>query len=232
MIQAVIFDMDGVLLDSEPLHHQTMNAILAEEGCRELSVTEYAAYMGTTDVYTWQDVIDRFQLPRPFSYYRDRYDTLILEQYCRSAKPAAGAGWLLGELKARGLRLAVASSSRSTWVEICLRALGMRSDFELVVNGDMVAHSKPNPEIYLLAASMLAVPPESCLVVEDAPNGIAAARAAGMFTVAVETAYTLNEDTSAADVHLRSLADFDFSLLGEDRGRPQGVAPTSPAKQP
>lgn len=212
-IRAGIFDMDGVLLDSEPLHHEAVNEILVEEGRGGIPFSEYAPYMGTTLEYTWYDLIARYQLPRPFVYYRDRYDSVILDHYRRSSRTAAGAVWLIGELKARGLPLAVASSSRTEWVETCLQALDLRQYFDEVVTGDMVTHSKPDPEIYLIAASLLKVAPEHCLAFEDAPKGIAAARAAGMYTIAVETAYTRDEDTSAAQVCLRSLAEFDLTLL-------------------
>ena len=79
----------------------------------------------------------------------------------------------------------------------------------------MVTRGKPDPEIYLIAASLLRTAPEHCLAFEDAPKGVAAARAAGVFTVAIETAYTAGQDTSAANAHLQSLADFDLSLLDE-----------------
>lgn len=212
-IQAVIFDMDGVLLDSEPLHYQAVNEILAEEGGRGLPFADYLPYIGTTVEYTWNDLIERYRLPRPFIYYQDRYDSLILDHYRRSAVLAPGAAWLLAEFKARGLPLAVASSSRTAWVSTCLETLGVADFFDAIVTGDMISRSKPDPEIYREAAALVQTLAERCLAIEDAPKGIAAARAAGMVTVAVETPYTANEDTSAAQIHLRSLADFDLSLL-------------------
>ncbi|MGI8551179.1 MAG: HAD family hydrolase [Dehalococcoidia bacterium] len=212
-IQACVFDMDGVLLDSEPLHHQAVNEILVEEGRAGIPFVDYAPYMGTTLEYTWLDLIKRYELPQPLAYYRDRYDAVILDHYRRSSTIAIGVNWFIGELRARDLRLAVASSSRTEWVESCLCALGLREYFEVVVTGDMVLRSKPDPEIYLIAAARLQTSPNCCMAIEDAPKGIAAAKAAGMFTVAVETAYTAGEDTSAADLHVHSLADFDLPLL-------------------
>jgi HAD superfamily hydrolase (TIGR01509 family) len=210
--------MDGVLLDSEPLHHQAVNEILAEEGHGGIPFEEYVQYLGTTVEYTWYDLIARYRLEHPFLYYRDRYDTVILEHYRQASQASAGVNWLIGELRARGLRLAVASSSRTEWVETCLAALGLREYFDAVVTGDMVTHSKPDPEIYLIAASRLQTPPTRCLAFEDAPKGAVAAHAAGMLTVAIETAYTAGQDTAAADIHLRSLADFDLSLLDQRTG--------------
>lgn len=212
--------MDGVLLDSEPLHHQAVNEILAEEGHGGLPFPEYAAYLGTTLEYTWHDLIERYHLEHPFVYYRDRYDTLILEHYRQASEVSEGVNWLIAELKARELRLAVASSSRTDWVETCLAALDLRRYFDAIVTGDMVTRSKPDPEIYLIAASLVQTEPERCLALEDAPKGVAAARAAGMFTVAVQTQYTADQDTSAANMHLRSLADFNLTVLD---GKGDGV---------
>lgn len=213
--EAGIFDMDGVLLDSEPLHFQAVNEVLAEDGVAAIPFEEYARYLGTTLEYTWRDLIERHALQRPFLHYRDRYDALILDHYRRSSEIAPGARRLLRRLRDKGLRLAVASSSRTEWVETCLIALGLHEAFDAVVTGDMVKQSKPDPEIYLAAASLVQARANRCLAFEDAPKGIAAARAAGMFTVAVETPYTKHEDTSAANIQLSSLAEFDLSLLTE-----------------
>jgi beta-phosphoglucomutase-like phosphatase (HAD superfamily) len=114
---------------------------------------------------------------------------------------------------ALGLPLAVASSSRATWVETCLKALGIRHYFDVVVGGDMVASGKPDPEIYLLAAHLLGTPPQECFAVEDSPKGIAAAVSAGMLAIAVATPYTQNAQTGNAHIHLHSLAEFDYSFL-------------------
>lgn len=209
---AVVFDMDGVLLDSEPLHHRVLNEVLAAEG-RTLSFEEYRPYIGTTLEYTWSDIIRRFDLAGPVSAYIDRYDAGILESYRRHAMIAPGVRALLDDLAARGLRLAVASSSRTSWVEAALATLGIRPSFELIVTGDMVQRSKPDPEIYLLAAERLGVPPERCLAIEDAPKGVQAARAAGMTVVGVRTAYTAHLSLDGAAVVLDSLEGFTPDLL-------------------
>lgn len=212
-VLAVVFDMDGVLLDSEPLHHRALNELLVQDGSRGLTFEEYVPYMGTTDEYTWTDLIQRFGLPHAFAHYRDRYDERILELYRGSSVLAPGAACLLDELKARRLPLAVASSSRCSWVESCLDALDIRHQFDVVVSGEMVRRSKPDPEIFLLAARLLGIAPTACLAIEDSPQGVAAAVASGMLTVAVDSPYPTAAQTSAAQIHLRSLEDFDCSLL-------------------
>jgi HAD superfamily hydrolase (TIGR01509 family) len=211
-IEGVVFDMDGVLLDSEPLHHEVVNELLAEEGA-SLTVDEYLGYVGTTLEDTWGDLVRRFGLTRPYEYYRDRYDEGIRRLYAERSELLPGAAWLVGELKRLGLRLAVASSSRTAWVEACLAHLGLRDRFDAVVTGDMVAHGKPDPEIYLLAARRLGLTPERCLAIEDAPKGAESARRAGMAVVAVDTPYTAGVDVPAADVRIAGLDRFDFDWL-------------------
>ncbi len=216
---AVIFDMDGVLVDSEPLHHRTLNEVLAEEGCPGLDVEAYVPYMGTTDVYTWSDLIRRFSLPNTCEYYCDRYDERILLAYRRHSILAPGALQAINGFRQLGLPLAVASSSRREWVETCLAALGVRHSFDAVVSGEMVTHSKPDPEIYLLAAQRLGAPPRACLAIEDSPQGVAAAIAAGMFTIAVGSSYPTAGNTRGAHVRLRTLEDLDAASLASGARR-------------
>jgi HAD superfamily hydrolase (TIGR01509 family) len=212
VLQAVIFDMDGVLLDSEPLHHAVLNEVLASEG-RPLSFDEYRPYIGTTLEYTWSDLIHRFQLAGPIEQYILRYDAGILESYRQHSVIAPGVPRLLDLLARRNLRRAVASSSRTSWVEAALTTLGIRGDFELIVTGDMVTHSKPHPEIYLLAAERLSVEPSACLAIEDSPKGVASAAAAGMTVVGVRTEYTEGAQLDGAAAVLDSLEQFSPELL-------------------
>jgi HAD superfamily hydrolase (TIGR01509 family) len=220
-IRGFVFDMDGVLLDSEPLHHHAVNQLLRADGCRELSFDEYVPYMGTTDDYTWGDLASRFALPSPAAVYIDRYNGIVLDLYRNNAVIAPGARSLLLELRRMGLGLAVASSSRRAWVEACLESLGIRDLFNVVLSGEMVKRSKPDPEIFLLAARALGLEPGECVAIEDSPNGVASAVAAGMYTVAVASPYPTAGATNAAHIHLTSLEEFDCSLLQAGVTQPQ-----------
>jgi len=213
----MVFDMDGVLLDSEPLHHDVLNGVLAAEG-RMLSFDEYRPYIGTTLEYTWSDLIRRYSLTGPVEDYILRYDEGILESYRRHSVIAPGVRQLLNLLSERGIRRAVASSSRTSWVESALETLGIREDFELLVTGDMVTHSKPDPEIYLLAAGRLGVDAHSCLAIEDSPKGVASARAAGMTVIGVRTPYTSHLTLEGAAIVLDSLEELTGEVLERGRG--------------
>ena len=188
--QAVIFDLDGVLVDSEQQHHAAANAVLAEDGQRPLSVAEYARYLGLTDEDMWHDLRTRRDLSLPHEHYLRRFDSHVLAEYRQRATAAPGAVDLLDWLTACGLPLAVASSSRVQWVETCLDAIGVRRYFDRIVAGDMVTRGKPDPEIFLVAAHQLRAQPGRCVVFEDSPAGVTAASRAGMYTIAVSTPYT------------------------------------------
>jgi HAD superfamily hydrolase (TIGR01509 family) len=122
-------------------------------------------------------------------------------------EPASGARELIEQLRARGLKLAVASSSPRVWVEATLAALGLAESFEAIVAGDEVARSKPDPEIFLRAAEKLGVAPAHCLVIEDSPGGVAGAVAAGMRVVAVRSPLTGGRSFAEAALTIDSLAD-------------------------
>lgn len=227
MIEAVVFDMDGVLLDSEPLHHVVLNDVLAVEGT-SLSFDEYRPYIGTTLEYTWSDIIRRFNLAGPIEDYILRYDDGILDSYRRNSVIAPGVRRLLDLLAERGIRRAVASSSRTSWVEAALATLGIRQDFELLVTGDMVTHSKPHPEIYLLAARRLGVDPARCLAVEDSPKGTASACAAGMAVIGVKTEYTAHLTLEGAAIVLDSLEEMTGEMIDRVTGPAESSSTPSP----
>ena len=226
--QAVIFDLDGVLVDSEPLHHHAANAVLLEDGQPPLSLAEYTRYVGVTDEDLWRDLRTIRDLGRPHEHYLSRFDRLVLAEYRLHAVAAPGAVDLLDWLTACGLPLAVASSSHAHWVKTCLHAIGLLRYFDRVVAGDMVARAKPDPEIYLLAARQLRAQPARCVVFEDSPPGVTAASRAGMYTIAVCTAYTPPGLVTGAHFAVNSLAEVSQALRGRTFARaahrgPSGV---------
>ncbi|HJN92400.1 MAG TPA: HAD family phosphatase [Dehalococcoidia bacterium] len=221
---AVLFDMDGVLVDGEPLHFAAVNEILAEEQV-ELDMDTYRLYMGTTLSHTWTDLQRRFSLAHDFDYYAQRYDRVVMEQYRTQAAPMPGARRLLDQLQEANVPRAVASSSNRDWVETALGALGFRDDFQVIVAGDEVRNGKPDPEIYLTAAEKIGAEPTVCTVIEDAPAGIESGRRAGMQVVAVRTEMTEGLDLDGATRIIDSLEQFDLRWLedapdqGADRKR-------------
>lgn len=212
-IEAVIFDMDGVLADSEPLYHLSLNQVLQAHGY-SLSDEDNRIILGTTVEFTWQTLKDRFRLDGDLQDWIGVYDEVLLKNLRENIVPSPGLYDLLDSLQARGLPFGLASSSQSNWVEVILAILKVKERFRVVMSGDMVINGKPAPEIYLTAASKLGIEPSRCLVFEDSPHGIKAGKAAGMTVVAVLTEMTQGLDLSLADHHIESLADFDLALLG------------------
>ncbi len=211
-IQAVIFDMDGVLSDSEPIYQDSLNQVLSEHGYA-LTDEDNAQILGTTVEYSWRWIIDRFGLEGSLEDWVARYDSIIVDNLRRRVEASPGVYELLDGVKARGLKLGLASSSQGNWVEALLTTLGVQDKFETIVSGEMVTNGKPDPEIFLTAARRLGVDPARCLVIEDSPHGISAGKSAGMKVVAVVTPLTRDLDLSEADIRIDSLLAFDYSLL-------------------
>lgn len=202
--------MDGVLVDGEPLHFRAVNELLGEEGL-SISLEQYKPYMGTKT--GWQDMARDLGLQRPLDEYASRYRELILEIYRTEAEPMPGALELVTALRDARVRLGLASSSIRPWVEACLERIGLAGAFDVMVTGSEVVEGKPNPEIYFKTASLLGVETGRCLVFEDAPAGILAAKAAGMTVWAVRTPYTAGLPLPGPHRELDSLVGITHELL-------------------
>ncbi len=211
---AVIFDMDGVLVDGEPIYYGAATAVLAEDGIT-FPLEDYKKYMGTKS--GWNEFVEDLALPRPAAYYRERCGELVAAAYRSVELALPGAVELVRGLKEIGLPLAVASSSHRANVETCLQRLGILDAFDVIVAGNDITHGKPLPDIYLRAAGLLGVAPRDCLAIEDAPAGIQAAHAAGMTCWAVRTEYTRGLPLPDPDRTLESLTEID---LGDIAGVP------------
>ena len=207
---AVIFDMDGVLVDGEPLHFRAVNELLGEEGL-SISLEAYKPYMGTKT--GWQDMARDLGLRRPLEEYAARYREMMLAKYRAEAGPMPGAVALVRNLHDAGVPLALASSSIQPWVDACLERIGLAGAFEVVVTGSDIREGKPHPEIYLLAAGRLGIAPARGLAFEDAPAGIRSARAAGLTVWAVRTPYTRGLELPDPDREFESLEEVSLELL-------------------
>ena len=217
--RAVIFDMDGVLIDSEPLHLEALNQVLAPLG-HQATAAENEQFWGMTSQECWQVLTDRYALTGNLADYLSQYDECLLRILQRPVVPMPGARDVLARLRQNGVRVALASASKKVWVDATLSALRLREFFEVVVCGDEVEHGKPSPDVFLLAATRLGVPPERCVVIEDAPNGILAAKRAGMTAILLRTPATQHVHADDADDVIDSLADFDLERWSPATRRP------------
>ena len=207
---AILFDMDGVIFDSERLYIDCCVRIAGQLGMKNIVETCHRCIGVTPDItrailletYRDEALVNSFQ-EQTVSLFRENYRAGRLEM-----KP--GVTSLLRFLQARGCRTAIASSTRTDIVEAELRDAGIRDFFLAVVGGDQVRRSKPNPDIFLKAAEILGEDAKDCLVIEDSYNGIRAAKAAGMTAIMVP-------DQLEPDDEMRRLADQILPSLFEVR---------------
>lgn len=213
-IAAVIFDMDGVLLDSEPLHLRATQAVLSEQGA-SYTERDNRAFFGATDAEMFRALRIRFNLSVPTPVLVEAKRQRLVELVRTEARPMPGIPGILRWLREAGLRLALASSSPPAVIGAALDTLGLDATFEVVVSGDEVARGKPAPDVFLTAASRLGIEARRCLVVEDSRNGVLAGKTAGMIVAAVPCPATRHEDFSAADLVLPSLEGLR-TVLGQN----------------
>ncbi|MEX0682927.1 MAG: HAD family phosphatase [Dehalococcoidia bacterium] len=211
--RAVVFDLDGVLWDGEPIYHEAFNVVLKPYG-HEVTPEEYESIIGSSVEAAWDWVLKRFKLTEsPGKFYR-LYDAAVLEMLASPVEPIAGVRETITRLKAIPVPVGLASASLRQWVDATLRGIGLEGEFAATVSASEVEHAKPAPDLYLRAAEKLGVPPAECVAVEDTRTGIRAAKAAGMFAVQVRAASTALAPIAEADAVIETYAEFDFSLVG------------------
>ncbi len=212
LIEAVIFDLDGVLAETEPVHLETSRRVLAPQ---ELPLDEYLGFVGGgwPEYLAW--IESRFGIPG--TEFEARYTTSIVAALREGPPPLMpGADALVRAILRREVPIAVASMSKRAWVEPTLDAIGMRDLFPLVVTHDEVSQPKPDPEIYLQAASLLGVSPQACIAVEDSMHGVASAAAAGMWVVQLRQAAIAADPQPGAHVVIDSFREFNLGWLEGD----------------
>jgi pseudouridine-5'-monophosphatase len=214
-VAAVVFDMDGVLLDTEGLYTEATQQIVGRFGKRfDWSVKAHMIGRPARDSARY--LVETLGLPiAPEDYLREREE--LFRTLMPTAQALPGARELTAALRAAGVPMAVATSSARPLYELKIRQHGpWFAEFDVVLTGDdpRIAHGKPAPDIYLLAARELRVDATRCVAVEDAPAGVDAARAAGMLVIAVPDPALGRERVAGADVVLDSLV----GLRPEDLG--------------
>jgi len=213
MIEAVLFDMDGLIVDTEPIHFQAFRAMMREYG-HELDESVMARLVGFAEADNIRDLKRIYHVEAPAEEMAARRYRLFME-FIRTEPFSVFPGFweLAAEVKGRNLKRAVVSSSTAEQVEVILSRLSAshpefgapEAYFDAIITGDDVERNKPAPDIYLAAAARLGFPPATCLVLEDTPPGVAAAAAAGMKVVAVRNDYSRGLDFPGAQAVVNSL---------------------------
>ena len=209
---AIIFDNDGVLVDSEPVSLCAYREAMGEQGI-ELSDADDERYCGLTDADIVRDLERMHGCSLNLAQFEARKRELYFAHSESRGMPAfPGARQVLQSMRARGTAVALASSAPREKIAHNLEAAGLVGFFEVVVSGEECERGKPDPEIFLQAARRLKVEPAGCVVVEDSINGLIAARAAGMFAVGVTNTFARERLAPYADAVIERLAE----LVGMD----------------
>jgi len=214
MIKALIFDFDGLILDTETPDYIVWQEIYAEHGAW-LPIELWGQLIGGAGATDFDASIHLEKLighpvdrPSLNALWRARSDELIAHQPIQP-----GVKDYLNDARRLGLRLAIASSSPHNWVDMYLARLGLLDYFEIIKCGDDVRQVKPHPSLFLAALSALHLQAEEVIVFEDSPNGVKAAKSAGIFTVAVPIGLTRQLGVDGADIVLPSLASLRLEEL-------------------
>ena len=213
-LQAVIFDMDGVMVDSEPIYFASNGKVFSDLGFT-VSHDDYAQFVGLDAARMWARLKILHDLPQPVDELVGmEADGMVAGLLAADLEAMPGLHDLIESLRSQGCKLALASSSSHRVILTVLEKLGLEDVFNPIVSGEDVAHGKPSPDIFLHTAGLLGIPPAGCLVIEDSANGVRAATAAGMRCIGFRNPNSGAQDLSPAERIVDSLDQILFIKPG------------------
>jgi HAD superfamily hydrolase (TIGR01509 family) len=214
MIQTVIFDMDGVIVDTEPVHRYAYFQHFSE---LNIEVTEelFTSFTGNSTRNVFQRVKTIFNLEddveelilRKRSLFNDSFD------HKEDLELLEGVEKLIKDLHQNGIQLILASSASKVTIERVFRRFKLHPYFTHIVSGEDFPKSKPHPAIFEFAASLSIAPKENCIVIEDSTNGVLAAKAAGIYCVGYNSIHSKLQDLSKADSIINHFNELDYTII-------------------
>jgi HAD superfamily hydrolase (TIGR01509 family) len=216
MIKAVIFDMDGVIMDSEPIHYKIEKAILKNNFNEPFEFEDHARFVGQTTQDLWRTICKERNLSQGFEILSllDNAD-YMQELKTGDIQPVPGVIELIEKLHEIEIPMIVASSAIRENIEVVTDRFGITKYFQGYVSGQDVERTKPNPDIFLKAAEKLNIEAENCLVIEDAKHGVEAAKAAGMFCIGYRNLNSGDQDLSNADMIVDEIDEIKLNEINE-----------------
>ncbi|MBN2409155.1 MAG: HAD family phosphatase [Candidatus Aminicenantes bacterium] len=197
MVKALIFDMDGLMIDSERLYWEVERGIARQFG-KEVGEETLWKMMGRRPIEGMRIFVQDLGLPLTAERATEIRDGLMREKYRNESEPMPGLIHILDAFHGR-LKMAVCTGAQGEFMEIVVDRLKIRDRFDVLQSSDGIKNGKPNPEIYLAACAKLGVAPRQSIVLEDSANGCLAAKRAGCYTIAVPSDYSRGQDFGCAD---------------------------------
>jgi len=215
MIKAVIFDMDGVIVDSEPLQSLSWKKLFNERGIKPIYNNEGLIHeVGPTGDQSYLSIMEKHNLKKEeLETIRKRRREIFEKIIREKLKPMAGFLDLIEALKKQKLKLAIASNRIGVHVNLMMETIGVKNYFEIIVCRNDNIKAKPSPDIFLETAKKLKVKPFECLVLEDSETGVTAAKKAKMKVIAIPNKYTKNNNFSKADKIVDNLSQISLELI-------------------
>ncbi len=211
-MDAVLFDLDGVIVDSEAISTEASEKVLADVGIVQ-TPQEKTDVFGKRTIDNYRIAIEARGIDiDPHALVRKK-NRIFAEMIKGKLEPMEGVMSLLADLSDAKVPKAIVSSSPLERVNVSLEEVGLLMEFEIIISGDCCELGKPNPEPFLLAAERLNVKPSNCIVIEDAQAGIEAAKAGGMKVLAVKSPNTHGQDLTGADAIVESLTQVNLEFL-------------------
>ena len=212
-MDAVIFDMDGVIVDSE-IHWKTTEGFFLQSLIPGWSAKDQDKIIGLGVLDLYALLVDTYYLQKTQQEFLEIYQQMANEIYGQKVSLIAGFTELLTALNTNHIPVALASSSPTSWINIMLERFSLRDSFQVVVSADeLKGEGKPSPAIYLLTASRLGILPERCVAIEDSKNGVLSAKNAEMFCVGFRNGFNNEQDLSRADVIIHHFSELDWKNL-------------------
>jgi len=214
MIKTVIFDLDGVIIDSEPVHFELEKQMLDELRVT-MSSEEHNTYVGMSSENMWETIVKKHNLVyQPSELVQKKYSLYINHLTNeQNLYPIKGVAELIKKLHKNNFKLIVASSSPLEVIDAVLKKFDLSNYFMATISGTQLIHSKPHPEIFLNAAKLAHSELRECVVIEDAANGVTAAKAAGMKCIGFANPNSGNQNLNKADVIIKSFEEINVEFV-------------------